>query len=107
MQKPSAPVSGPRDRIKPAEDVRSHWGWTEASVWTNRMLTALEQGVKGGQWFSLMDKVFSAKNLAASWARVARNDGAAGVDHVTIAEFARLHSFPTRRSSDLDRKSVV
>lgn len=29
------------------EDVRSRWEWTEASVWTDRMLTALEQGVKG------------------------------------------------------------
>ncbi len=47
----SAPVSGngPRERIKPAEDVRSRWEWTEASVWTDRMLTALEQGVKGGK----------------------------------------------------------
>ncbi len=49
MQIQSAPVSGhgPRDRIKPAEEVRSRWEWTEASVWTARMLTALEQGVKG------------------------------------------------------------
>jgi hypothetical protein len=29
------------------------------------MLTALEQGVKGGKWFSLMDKVTDPKTLAA------------------------------------------
>ena len=29
----------------------------EPKVWTERMLTALEQGVKGGKWFSLIDKV--------------------------------------------------
>jgi RNA-directed DNA polymerase len=91
MQDNSAPVSGggPRDRIKPAEDVRARWVWTEASVWTNRMLTALEQGVKGGKWFSLMDKVFSEENLFSSWVQVAQNKGAAGVDHVTIDEFAK------------------
>lgn len=98
-QAPSAPVSarGPRERIKPAEDVRLRWSWTEASVWTDRMLTALEQGVKGGTWFSLMDKVFSEENLYWSWVQVAQNKGAPGVDHVTIDEFA------TRLSPNLKR----
>ena len=27
----------------------------EPKVWTERMLTALVQGVKGGKWFSLID----------------------------------------------------
>ena len=27
------------------------WSWTEPTVWTSRMLTALEQGVKGGKWY--------------------------------------------------------
>ena len=53
------------------------------------MLTALEQGVKGGEWFSLIDKVYSAANLLASYAKVAANGGAAGVDHVTVEEFTR------------------
>ncbi len=52
------------------------------------MLTALEQGVKGGVWFSLIDKVYSEGNLPAAFAAVAANDGAAGVDHVTIEQFA-------------------
>ena len=29
------------------------WAWVEASVWTERMLAALENGVSGGQWYSL------------------------------------------------------
>jgi hypothetical protein len=29
--------------------------WVERSVWTDRMLEALEQGVRGGVWFSLID----------------------------------------------------
>jgi hypothetical protein len=36
-------------------DIRGRWSWVEPSVWTDRMLTALEQGVKGGKWYSLMD----------------------------------------------------
>jgi RNA-directed DNA polymerase len=51
------------------------------------MLTALEQGVQGGVWFSLMDKVYAAGNLQAAWASVWENKGAAGVDHVSIPRF--------------------
>jgi RNA-directed DNA polymerase len=51
------------------------------------MLTALEQGVKGGQWFRLIDKVFAERNLAQSYAKVAANRGAPGVDHVTVEAF--------------------
>ena len=29
------------------------------AVWTERMLTALEQGVQGGKWLTLIDKVYS------------------------------------------------
>lgn len=53
------------------------------------MLNALESGVKGGKWFSLMDKVFSPKNLSRSFDRVQRNRGAAGVDRQSVAMFAR------------------
>ena len=59
------------------------WAWVESSVWTERMLTALEQGVKGGCWFSLIDKVYSQRCLIASASRVEANEGAAGVDHVS------------------------
>src|SRR5256885_904234 len=30
-------------------DTHSRWAWVEPSAWTERMLTALEQGVKGGK----------------------------------------------------------
>ena len=36
-----------------AGDVRTRWAWTEPSVWTDRRLTALDEGVKGGVWFSI------------------------------------------------------
>lgn len=51
------------------------------------MLTALEQGVKGGRWFSLIDKVWTEGNLLASYYKVAANGGAPGVDHVSVEEF--------------------
>ena len=51
------------------------------------MLTTLEQGVEGGKWFRLFDKVFSERNLAAGLQQVARNKGAPGVDHVTVTAF--------------------
>lgn len=75
-------------RAKQAGEARPRWWWVEPSVWTERMLTALEQGVKGGVWFSLIDKVYWEGNLQAAFAAVAANHGAAGVDHVTIEQFA-------------------
>lgn len=72
---------------KQAGEVRARWAWTEAAVWSERMLTALEQGVKGGKWFSLIDKVYRPANLLRAFARVKANKGAAGVDHQTIEMF--------------------
>jgi RNA-directed DNA polymerase len=74
---------------KQAGEVRARWAWVEPSVWTERMLTALEEGVKGGIWYSLIDKVHSSGNLYASYAKVAANRGSAGVDHVTVEDFTR------------------
>ncbi len=76
-------------RTKQAGEVRARWAWTEPAVWTERMLTALEAGVKGGKWFSLIDKVYALPNLRAAFARVKRNRGAAGVDHQTVEHFER------------------
>jgi RNA-directed DNA polymerase len=74
---------------KQVAEVRVRWAWAEPSVWTDRMLTALEQGVKGGIWFSLIDKVYAPENLFASYAKVSANGGAAGVDHVTVEDFTK------------------
>ena len=71
-----------------AGDIRARWAWVEPSVWTDRMLEALEKGVKGGKWFSLIDKVYRRENLRAAFREVAANKGAPGVDHVTIEQFA-------------------
>lgn len=61
--------------------------WAETAVWTERMLAALANGVKGGKWFSLYDKVYRPEVLKAAWQRVKRNKGAAGIDRVSIERF--------------------
>src|SRR5215207_10723686 len=51
------------------------------------MLTTLAEGVKGGKWYSLMDKVYAERTLRAAAARVVANKGSSGVDHVTVEMF--------------------
>ncbi len=50
-------------------------------------MAALEAGVKGEKWFTLIDKVYSERNLLAASQQVASNDGAAGIDHQTPADW--------------------
>ena len=52
-------------------EIQLRWSWVEPRVWTERMLTALEAGVKGGKWFSLVDKVIRPATLDAAWLKVA------------------------------------
>ena len=73
-------------------------------VWTERMLTALEEGVKGGKWFSLMDKVYALANLRAGFAKVKANGGAAGVDHQSIEPFERHLEENLEKLSQCSRK---
>jgi RNA-directed DNA polymerase len=60
----------------------------EAEVWTERMVSALVNGVKGGRWFSLIDKVFAPATLVLAYERVAAKGGAAGVDGQSLERFA-------------------
>src|SRR3954465_8974703 len=72
-----------------AGETPSRWRWVEPAAWTVRMLTTLEQGVEGGKWFRLFDKVFAERNLFTAFQQVASKKGAAGVDHVSVAQFER------------------
>lgn len=74
------------ERTKQAGEARS-WDWVERSIWTERMLEALVKGVKGGVWFSLIDKVHRPSTLQVAWQAVRRNRGGAGTDHQSIEEF--------------------
>jgi len=51
------------------------------------MLAALERGVEGGKWYSLIDKVVRPSTLLAAWRKVEANRGAAGVDEVSVNRF--------------------
>jgi RNA-directed DNA polymerase len=61
--------------------------WANRVVWNERMLDALHQGVRGGKWHTLIDKVYSTLNLYAASRSVLGNEGAAGVDHQTVTQF--------------------
>ncbi len=71
-----------------AETHDRDWSWAEATVWTERMVSALGNGVKGGKWFSVMDKAIRPTTLQTAWNKVASNGGAAGVDRQSIERFA-------------------
>jgi RNA-directed DNA polymerase len=75
-------------RAKQAEPTPSEWDWVDRTVWTERMLAALGNGVKGNKWFSLIDKVYRQSTLQAAWEQVKANRGAAGIDRQSIEGFA-------------------
>jgi RNA-directed DNA polymerase len=52
------------------------------------MVSALDNGVKGGRWYSMMDKVYAPATLKAAWQKVQANGGAAGVDGQSLERFA-------------------
>lgn len=63
--------------------------YAEPAVWTEAMLKALENGVKGGKWFTLIDKVYREKTLGIAFAKVYKNQGASGLDRVRVEDFKR------------------
>ena len=79
----------PKKTAKREREVAPRWAWTEPSVWTERMLDALEKGVKGGKWYSLIDKVYAEETLWAGWGAVKRNGSSAGIDGQTVRQFER------------------
>jgi RNA-directed DNA polymerase len=81
----------------PAGEPPSVRDWANPSVWTDRMLTTLEQGVRGGKWHTLVDKVYAPLNLYTASRKVIGNGGAAGVDHQSV------RSFEARSREELDQ----
>jgi RNA-directed DNA polymerase len=63
--------------------------WANRVVWNDRMLDALLQGVRGGKWHTLIDKVYNSLNLYSASRSVLGNQGAAGVDHQTVEQFEK------------------
>jgi len=78
------------------------WDWVERTVWTERMLEALEKGVKGGVWFSLIDKVHRPQVLLAAWLQVRGKGRAVGSDHQSLEQFEeQLESNLTKLEEEL------
>jgi RNA-directed DNA polymerase len=88
---------------KPREggEIRSRWEWVEPAVWTERMLAALETGVKGGKWFRLIDKAWAEKNLGRALEKVVENGGSAGIDRQSVREM-EMHK--EKEIGDLQRE---
>jgi RNA-directed DNA polymerase len=78
-----APVTA---RSKQAGDLRQRLTLESSAVWTERMLVTLERGIEGGQWYSLIDKVWNPTHLRLAAWQVIRNEGGAGVDHRTVEQ---------------------
>ncbi len=84
------PVAVPMEQSagKRAGDAGPQRPKAEPTIWTQRMLATLEKRVTGGKWYSLIDKLYPIATLEAAFAAVKANQGAAGVDHVSIEDYA-------------------
>lgn len=89
MRNERKPVIVSNETKQTGETRPTKWDWVERSVWTDRMLEALEKGVKGGVWFSLIDKVYRPTTLHVAWHMVKANKGSAGSDRQSIKDFER------------------
>lgn len=76
------------EKAKQTETTPAQWAWVDRAIWSERMLAALGNGVKGNKWFSLIDKVYRLSTLQAAWQQVLANRGAAGIDRQSIEAFA-------------------
>jgi RNA-directed DNA polymerase len=85
-RKADASKEGRREAISPSVPATDKQGeedmWikhkAKHGVWTEKMLEALQNGVKGKRWFSLMDKVCGERTLQMAWEQVQFNAGACG-----------------------------
>jgi RNA-directed DNA polymerase len=89
MKVEASPVSETTRRDASALEGCVQRKFAPASIWTDAMLAALQRGVKGGKWHSLIDKVYRLETLELGWARVEKNAGAAGVDRMSVERFAQ------------------
>ena len=70
--------------------VAPEWEWTEAAVWTERMLATLARGIEGGKWYSLYDKVWKMENLQRAVAQVTAGKSPKKADGRKCRRYAEL-----------------
>jgi hypothetical protein len=85
----TSPARVPPEADKPVGEDLWERHKAERVVWSEKMLMALERGVKGGRWYSLMDKVTAGPTLSLAWEKVKSNAGSCGVDNITVARFKK------------------
>ena len=90
-------VTSEKEPKQGKEARRARWAWVEHGVWTDSMLRSLEEGIKGGKWYALIDKVYGKWNLLSSFWKVWRNGGSAGIDGQSV------QSFEAREEPELQR----
>ena len=61
------PASVPTPSDKQAGENLWQLHKAERGVWSEKMLRTLVRGVKGGKWFSLIDKVYADATLSRAW----------------------------------------
>ena len=83
----SQPASFPAKLDKQAGESLWHAHKAQRGIWSEKMLRTLVRGVKGGKWFSLIDKVYADRTLSMAWEKVQLNAGACGVDGITVNRF--------------------
>lgn len=74
---------------KPRQAGNQRLSKASQGIWTRSMLETLERGIKGGRWYSLIDKVYEPEHLKLGALEVIRNKGAAGVDHRTVEQLRK------------------
>jgi RNA-directed DNA polymerase len=93
MKVEASTVSAMTSRDADAPGSYVQWKTASALIWTEAMLAALKLGVKGSKWHSLIDKVYRLETLKLGWIQVEKNAGAAGVDRMSVEQFARKRDF--------------
>ena len=54
-------------KAKQTESAPTEWAWVDRAIWTERMLAALGNGVKGNKWFITDDgRMFTSQNWDCS-----------------------------------------
>jgi RNA-directed DNA polymerase len=94
------PVTVPFGAI-PAGETPCLAQWAHPMVWTERMLAALQRGVRGSKWHALIDKVYDPRNLFSAARKVVGKKGAPGVDQQTV------DSFDEREREELERLGTL
>jgi len=55
------------EKAKQTESAPSQWAWVDRAIWTERMLAALGNGVKGSKWFSFRSAPTQVSTIAVQY----------------------------------------